>query len=245
MYSVVSFVNKENLSDLTNLFLTSLGPRGRLKIFVTSNGVVRVTSTSTRIVNSLITEICDPCCESILHLVKNHNANANDGGLLLGALVSGLVHNYSQIENPPPLINLQVILFVGTFSVKSHSCLFQKQVATLLNEIKLRVDIGNINQMLAVLRTTMSSKPQVSKEIIRKGSIKLLEGLLETINDDDYNQGDLNLRVEQGLGDEISLEDGMIYPVPETQSFDELRWKKPSGRQIRILLLNCQLSHHL
>ena len=77
----------QNLTDLRKLFMTSLGPDGRLKILVTSSGQVRVTSTSDRIVSTISSEVlADPFAEAVVQLVRGHVATWGDFGLSLGTL---------------------------------------------------------------------------------------------------------------------------------------------------------------
>ena len=92
MYTVVPFLNPENLRDLISTLSSCIGPYGTLKMFVTSAGQIRVTKCSRRVADSLISEINDPAVEAILNLMKNHTLRSLDFGLSLGVLTSSLMN---------------------------------------------------------------------------------------------------------------------------------------------------------
>ena len=55
---IIPFISShQNLKELRDLFLTSIGPKGRLKVFVSTAEQVRVTSTSDRIAAALSTDL--------------------------------------------------------------------------------------------------------------------------------------------------------------------------------------------
>jgi hypothetical protein len=138
MFKVTPFLNVDNLHELRNFFLTSMGPNGSYKMIVTSGGQVRVTSTSVRITRSLLSEITDPCAEAILHLIQAHLYRGHDFGLSLGALTCDLVITSRSRSN------VQMNIFN-----------LQEEIRHILLKSRLKIDISNIQQMLAMLKGTI------------------------------------------------------------------------------------------
>ena len=234
---IIPFISShQNLSDLRDLFLSSLGPRGRLKILVSTAEQVRVSSTSDRIAAALSSDLIkDPCSEAILHLVKGHLATWGDFGLTIGALTCDLVQIFSETNNKTTLNN----------ALKT----VRKTIDKVLDDNLVKIEVGNLNQMLSVIKTILDSKPIVksgrtsseNKTIfINKTSAKILEGFLQTISVSGDIEFDLNLNVETGNKvDDVELSQGFLFPVPDIPP--EVEWKCKQTAKLQVIALNIQL----
>ena len=211
---------------------------GRLKMFVTSASQVRVTSTSDRIVASISTDILiDPFAEAVGHLVKGHLANFGDFGLTVGAMTCDFVLILSE--------NFDSRL------IQSVRKTMNETLREVLEKNRLKIDVGNLSQMLSVLKTVLNSKPilksgRTSKRdkehFLTKTSAKILEGFLRTIPQSGNIEFDLGLLVECGNNIDPELREGFFYPASDipTESKAILKVKK-SDEKFRIIAMNIQL----
>ena len=234
---IIPFISShQNLSDLRDLFLSSLGPRGRLKILVSTAEQVRVSSTSDRIAAAMSCDLVkDPCSEAIMHLVKGHLATWGDFGLTIGALTCDFVQIFSETNSKTTSNN----------ALKT----FHKTIDKVLEDNLVKIDVGNLNQMLSVIKTILDSKPLVnsgrtSREdktvFINKTSAKILEGFLQTISVSGDIEFDLCLNVEIGNKvDDVQLCQGFLFPVPDMPP--EVEWKCKQSEKMRVIALNIQL----
>jgi hypothetical protein len=197
---------------------------------------VRVTSTSDRIVAALSSDLVkDPCSEAILHLVKGHLATWGDLGLTTGALACDFVQILSEIKNKSTLNN----------ALKKTHKIIQK----VLEDNLVKIDVGNLNQMLSVIKTILDSKAMVKsgrtsienkKIFLNKTSAKILEGFLQTISVSGNIEFDLSLNVETGNNcDDVELRQGFLFPVPDIPP--EVEWKCKPSDKMQVIALNIQL----
>ena len=137
-YQVQPFVNHENLQELSEFFQKSIGPKGTYKFFTTSAGQTRVCKSSYGLVTSLISEMVDPCAETVLHLVKSHLGQNLDFGLILGSLTCDLILQSQETVDfsailVPILQKSQFSLYYSTdrhetFSI-CHNLMYSVQIA--------------------------------------------------------------------------------------------------------------------
>ena len=234
---IIPFISShQNLKELRDLFLTSIGPKGRLKVFVSTAEQVRVTSTSDRIAAALSTDLVkDPCSEAILHLVKGHLATWGDFGLTIGALTCELVQIFSEMNNASSVNNVLKTV--------------HKTMQQVLEVNLVKIDVGNLSQMLSVVRTILDSKPivksgrtsQENKKIfLNKTSAKILEGFIQTISVSGDIEFDLSLNVQTGNNvDDVELRQGFLFPVPDIPPEDE--WTFEKSEKLQVIALNIQL----
>jgi len=113
----------------------------------------------------------------------------------------------------------------------------------------VKIDVGNLNQTLSVIRTILNSKPLLKsgrrlekKRFLNRVSAKILEGFLQTIPLSGNIEFDLNLNIEIGNAEEVEIRDGYIFSVPDIPP--EIEWhfrKLENKREIRIIALNLQI----
>merc|ERR1712079_654742 len=192
--------------------------------FVTSAGQVRVTNVSGRIVASLLTEINDPCAEAILHLIKSHLSKSLDFGLSLGSLTCDLLLSNEDLNSKDDF-----------FELASES------IQNILQEEKMKLDICDINHLLALVRSVGCQF--FNDEFL---FLKIIEVFIKSMPDNSQNHtpGQVNIQIEKGKDFTASVQKGFLYAMPEIQSLGELRWSKFNEQPIKILLSNIQLKEN-
>ncbi len=172
-----------------------------------------------------------------MHLIRGHLATSGDFGLTLGVLVSDFIQIFCQ-EKDSRLIS-------------DVTKLVQQTIGEVLEQNRIKIDVGNLNQMLSVIRTILNAKPllksgrtsNLDKEsFLNRISAKILEGFLQTIPSTGNVEFDLNLNVEIGNCEEVEIREGYIFPVPDIPP--EMEWhfrKLDKNRKIRIIALNLQI----
>lgn len=241
---VFPFVSSsENLTDLRDLFLTSIGPHGRLKVLVTSADQVRVTSTSDRIVATVFSSevLQDPFAEAVGQLVRGHLATWGDFGLTLGILICDLVKSFNE--------NFDVL------AIKNVRKVFDESLKEVLALNRLKIDFGNLNQILSVLKTILNAKPIVKsgrtsandkEHFLKKVAAKILEGFLKTIPEFGEIEFDLGLVVQTGNDTEAEIRDGYFYPAPDIAPETEFIFESlKSGKRVRLIAMNVKVQNDL
>lgn len=151
----------QNLTDLRNLLMTSLGPNGRFKILVTSADQVRVTSTSDRIFSTISTEtFTDPFAEAVGHVVRGHLATWGDFGLTTGILLCDLVKTFSDNFDPASMLNVRILL--------------NKSFKEVFEISRIKINVADLDQVLSILSTILNSKPMVKSGRTSKNDKKSL-----------------------------------------------------------------------
>jgi len=122
-------------------------------------------------------------------------------------------------------------------------------IVEVLEQNRVKIDVGNLNQTLSVIRTILNSKPLLKsgrrlekKRFLNRVSAKILEGFLQTIPLSGNIEFDLNLNIEIGNAEEVEIRDGYIFSVPDIPP--EIEWhfrKLENKREIRIIALNLQI----
>jgi hypothetical protein len=205
---------------------------------VTSAGQVRVTSTSDRILASISTDILtDPFAEAVGHLIKGYLASFGDFGLTLGAMTCDFVRILSENYDSHLIQSVRKVL--------------NETLREVLEKNRLKIDVGNLSQMLSVLKTVLNSKPicksgrtsrRNKEQFLAKTSAKILEGFLRTIPESGNIEFDLGLLVESGNNIDPELREGYFYPAPDIPTETEhILTSKNSDEKIRIIGMNIQL----
>ena len=96
-----------------------------------------------------------------------------------------------------------------------------------LDKFKLKIDISNINQMLAYLQSITND---------RKFSLKIIEAFLKSLPEDSSPFQGLEIKVKPGKDYHIWIENGFLYPIEMP-----FKWSKMNEKSFRILLCNIQL----
>ena len=172
-----------------------------------------------------------------MHLIRGHLATSGDFGLTLGSLVCDFIQIFCQ-EPDSTLIG-------------DVTRMTRQTIGEVLEQNRVKIDVGNLSQMLSVIRTILISKPLLKsgrtsksdKDIfLNRVSAKILEGFLQTIPKSGNIEFDVNLNMEIGNGEEVEIRDGYIFSVPDIPP--EMEWhfrKLENNRKIRIIALNLQI----
>ncbi len=170
-----------------------------------------------------------------MHLIRGHLETSGDFGLTVGSLVCDFIQILDQ-ESDSTLIGYVTRIIRPT-------------IVEVLEQNLVKIDVGNLNQMLSVIRTILNSKPLLKsgrrlekKRFLNRVSAKILEGFLQTIPLSGNIEFDLNLNIEIGNAEEVEIRDGYIFSVPDIPP--EIEWhfrKLENKREIRIIALNLQI----
>ena len=219
-YQVQPFVNQENLQELSEFFRKSIGPKGTYKFFITSAGQTRVCKSSYGLVTSMISEMVDPCAETVLHLVKSHIGQNLDFGLILGSLTCDLILHNQEMD-------------------------FSGILLPILQKCQFSLALNDVQMMLSFLRSTLPlpGSSMNTEDLITK----LLEAFLTHLPNDlkDLNNFFIDFNIQSGPKDGVEIRQGFLYPVPEIDSVKDLRWSKYGQKGLKIILTDFQLKKNM
>ena len=220
-YQVQPFVNHENLQELSEFFQKSIGPKGTYKFFTTSAGQTRVCKSSYGLVTSLISEMVDPCAETVLHLVKSHLGQNLDFGLILGSLTCDLILQSQETVD------------------------FSAILVPILQKSQFSLALDDVQMMLSFLRSTLAMPG--SSMNIEALITKLLEAFLTHLPNDlkDLDKFFIDFNIQSGPKDGVEIRQGFLYPIPEIESAKDLRWSKYGQKGLKIILTDFQLKQNM
>ncbi|XP_028407669.1 McKusick-Kaufman/Bardet-Biedl syndromes putative chaperonin-like [Dendronephthya gigantea] len=226
---------QSELRTLKELFEASYGPTGRTSLIQHhTGGHVTVTSSASQILKN-ITTVSTPLTRLLLQAVQGHLNQFNDGGLFTAFLA------------------LQLIDSSITSGLARHTAIAINELAltTILKKlenshpfIKLPADLGNMDQMLCVIRSILATKPAsgLSTNEIQSLAVLLLRGFLSCVPTADGKTVSLdNLRIQGCEGppcSESCLKKGILLEAkcpPITESSE-------SKDDIKVALFDCSLA---
>ncbi|XP_033100538.1 McKusick-Kaufman/Bardet-Biedl syndromes putative chaperonin-like [Anneissia japonica] len=146
--------NQFGLATFRNLVKSCYGPNSRLKtIQHHSGGQVMLTSSSYDLLKSL--PIRRPFLRLLVTAVTEHLRLFNDGGLFVAVLASELLSVCCCFNTD----RLPRILCCDVNSIMLDWC---NHFVSTSKECRIHVDISNMSQMMAVIRSIISTKPACS-----------------------------------------------------------------------------------
>ena len=217
-YAVQKFANFDNLLELRTFFHKSIGPKGTYKFITTSGGQVRYCKSSHGLVSSILSEIQDPCVETVLHLVKSHISHQLDFGLSLGSLTCDLMLHGQGID-------------------------FTKILLPILEAVKFPVPLDDLPMMLSFLTSTLPMPGFDSEQFVTK----VLEAFLTYVpeNLSQLEHFSIDLIVQNGTKNDIEIKSGFLYSVPDIDHPKDLRWKKYGQKDLNVILIDFQLKQNM
>ena len=222
MAGTTSFLNTYHLRAFRDHLRTSLGPKGCLKVFVSSVGQLTVTQTSERMLRSL--EVTDPCVEAVMIATRGVLERYGDGGLYFATLVSDLVLAFG--DHDPFTLD---------------QCL--GELAPLLEEtldkMKNKVEFGSLKDLMCVATAGLSAKSCLTQKKARDLSLPVIEAFLRSIPQEDgfHPRGSVKIRASQGLGESVQFLEGYAFPYPEASASKWSDLERP-----KIVILDLQLN---
>lgn len=206
---------------------SSIGPRGGLKVFVSSVDHLTLTSTSVRIMRCLETESL--VLEAVLMAMRAYLERFCDGGLFFGVLVAELV------------------LHMPETVAQSLRSIILNSVITA----RMKVNFENVKQVLSIAKSVLSSKTWLNRRQVEGFSYKVVAAFLQGIPKATGARVSLTpLRVvfSHAMDIDCHLISGILHRFPEADAglpkIDKDAWtqleRKKSG--INILTMNIQLT---
>ena len=217
-YKVQKFANFDNLQELRTFLQKCIGPKGSYKFITTSGSQVRYCKSSHGLVSSILSEVQDPCVETILHLVKSHISHQLDFGLSLGSLTCDLILNGLEID-------------------------FTEIILPILEATKFPVPLDDLPMMLSFLTSTLPMPGFDSEQFVTKLLEAFLCYLPENMSQLDHFY--IDLIVQNGTKNNIEIKSGFLYAVPDIDHPRDLRWTKYGQKDLNIILTDFQLKHNM
>ncbi|KAK7868210.1 hypothetical protein R5R35_000614 [Gryllus longicercus] len=207
--TVVQELQSTEFLNIVRTFLEFLkscfGPRGGIKILVSSGGISFVSSSSSRVLNNHI--ISHPLCTFVSQVMNSQTMMFGDNGLYTGILTMSLLERSLKESE---ITQSQTQHLIQGLSSQIHYLLE-------MNSIKLKLDFSTVTQFLPIVKAILSSKPScgLNNKELEKLSVQIIKVFLNTINDD---FGDIMIMNVNDLL-ETTVLNGILYQIDIEEKF--------------------------
>ena len=219
-----TFINKENLKDLRDFFLSCMGPKGTLKCFSSSADYLTVTNTSDRLFKCLELDK-DPCAHIIIESLKNlHSVGVNDGGLYCASLITDLIYTF---RNEETKTDFDTVL---------------QTIKEILESTKSPISLTNLNDLRKTTISILKSKKYLfsNESEMEKLSLDLIKVFLSSLPTSENSQYLSPIYVDtlDPPGRFTSnVENGILFPAPEIEFLNISSHFKNFGKVICINIM--------
>lgn len=212
------------------MLLSCVGPEGGIKIVISGAGYTTFTSSSTRLLNNIT--LSNPICVFIKQIIQSQINAFLDHGLYTGILITSLLekilsHNIGlSIPAVASIIEHLSSILLSLFD---------------LNCIKLKADFSTVKQLLAVVKSILSTKPTcgLSKADIQNLQLSIVKGFLQTTNE---TFGDVIVECIEAAEVKSDVFPGILYHINYDDISTVLYEKCNKKGCIFLLLFNIMLT---
>ncbi|KAJ9585945.1 hypothetical protein L9F63_020402 [Diploptera punctata] len=216
------------LRSFRRMLSSCIGPRAGIKIVITPAGYITYTSSSSRLLNSIILE--NPICVYINQIIKSQMKTYQDCGLYCGIFITTLLENVltKEMDLPFPAV-IKIIEYLTS----------EMESVFNLNSMKMKVDFSTIKQLLPLVQSILSSKPLcgLTEPQIENLQFNIVKGFVQTIGSP---IGRLVVECTDGSEMESKVFPGLLYQIKH-EDLVNLN-DKCTKEGITILLFNIMLT---
>lgn len=218
------------LRSFCRMLLSCVGPEGGIKIVISGAGYTTFTSSSSRLLNNIT--LSNPICVFIKQIIQSQINAFFDHGLYTGILITSLLekilsHNIGlSVPAAASVIEHLSSILLSLFDL---SC------------IKLKADFSTVEQLLALVKSVLSSKPTcgLTRVDIQNLQLSIVKGFLQTTN---KTFGDVIVECIEASEMKSDVFPGILYQINYDDISTVLYEKCNKKGYISLLLFNIMLT---